>query len=101
VLRLGRITLSNILEQIVKLKMLLMLALLTVGVSGCGWMKPEIQAHPDASRVVTGSFMGWVETAVYDTESNTLIPAGWISISDFNGWSLMKFDWEEHINSKK
>jgi hypothetical protein len=70
-------------------------------VSGCGWMKPEIQAHPDASRVVTGSFMGWVETAVYDADSNTLIPAGWISISDFNGWSLMKFDWEAHINSKK
>jgi hypothetical protein len=70
-------------------------------VSGCGWMKPEIQHHPDASRVVTDSFMGWVKTAVYDSENNVLVSDGWHSISDFDGWNLMKFDWEEHINSKK
>ena len=64
-------------------------------------MKPEIQAHPDATRVITGSFLGYVETAVYDAENNVLVPDGWHSISDFDGWNLMKFDWEEHITSKK
>jgi hypothetical protein len=101
VLRLGRITLLSISEQIVKLKTLLICALLIVTASGCGMFTPTIQPHPDATRVVTGSFLGWVETAVYDVESNTLIPCGWESISDFNGWSMMKFDWEAHINSKK
>lgn len=72
-----------------------------VMVSGCGWMKPTIQPHPDATRVITGSFLGWVETATYDVKSNTLIPCGWESLSDFDGWSLTKFDWEAHINSKK
>jgi len=78
---------------------LILLAVLTC--TGCEWMKPEISVHPDAALYVTGVSWGRLEVAAYDVKKNALVPVGTIPLSSCKGWTLKKYNWEAHINSKK
>lgn len=70
-------------------------------VSGCsGLLAPKILPHPDAPIVVVKTFGGLYQAAVYDLDSNSLIPVGWYWMRDYRGWTLHKYDWDKHIRTQ-
>ena len=68
---------------------------------GCSNMfSPKIEPHPDAPILITNSFGGFVEGAVYDQERNAMVPCGWFWIGKYEGWTLHKFDWNKRIDAE-
>ena len=72
-----------------------------LAVTGCGhpmW-KPHMEPYPDAPILITNTFGGRVQGAIYDADQNQLVPCGWFNLSDYDGWTLHKFDWSKRIES--
>ena len=78
-------------------KTLLVIVLLTIFASGCGMFTPEYVASEGKSRILTDVFMCWGEMAVYDSESNTIIPVGWEYLGNYKGRTLKDFNWQAYI----
>jgi len=69
--------------------------------TGCSRLfAPRIEPHPDAPLLVTRTFAGFAETAVYDKERNEMLPAGWAWMGRYDGWTLHKFDWNTRIDAE-
>jgi hypothetical protein len=62
---------------------------------------PEYVASSDKSRILTDVFLCWGDMAVYDKDTNTLIPLGWEYLGKYKGRTLNKFDWQAYISLQK
>jgi len=75
-----------------------------VGILSCGgcgnWFAPRIEPHPDAPLLLTKSFAGFGQVAVYDKERNAMLPAGWVWLGRYDGWTLHKFNWQDRIDAE-
>ncbi len=87
-------------------RMLLLIAIsgLLPALTGCsgirGVFAPRIEPHPDAPILITDTFGGFVEGAVYDKDRNAMVPCGWHWIGRYDGWTLHRFDWNERIDTQ-
>ncbi|MDA7496090.1 hypothetical protein N8457_00210 [bacterium] len=77
---------------------MLMTALIVTVMMGCSNTKDinsDLVRHPDAPMLIL-SGSGNIKVAIYDARTKTLVPHGTINISNFEGWTITKFDWEKY-----
>lgn len=85
-------------RRLILLTMMCGTLLLPIGCSGI--FAPRIEPHPDAPLLVTKTFGGFVQVAVYDKDRNAMVPAGWAWIGRYDGWTLHKFKWADRIDTE-
>lgn len=65
---------------------------------GCALFSPDpVIRHPDGPALITDTAGGRVRLAAWDRQTGRLRDVGWGDISEFRGWTLHKFDWEEYL----
>jgi hypothetical protein len=57
--------------------------------------------HPDSHGLITDTFFSWVRVAVYDTQKQELVDAGWQPVSAYKSWTLGKFNWQKRQDANK
>lgn len=70
----------------------LLAALISLSLIGC--VQPDVKIkHPDAPLLLIQA-SGRARVALWDGEQ--LSDFGWVNLKDYEGWTLTKYDWEEH-----
>jgi hypothetical protein len=61
--------------------------------------KPTVLAHPQAPILITKTFGGFAQGAVYDKETNQMVPlTGWFWLGNYKGWTIYDMNWQERID---
>lgn len=79
-----------------KTRMMVMMTLVMSTLMGCGGLqRTSLVKHPDSPMLIQDVRSGSVKVAVWDSATKTMVEYGWVSLSDFRGWTITKFDWSK------
>jgi len=81
------------------LSTILMIGLIT-GCSGTPAKPDTIVRHPDSAMLIL-SGSGTARVGLYDAEENKIVEYGTVDMSQFSGWTIHKFNWEEFIEDRR
>ena len=87
--------------RISKTSLIIPVLILSFGLCGCFPKPPELIKHPDAPMLVLEIKGEYARVALYDKAENRLIEFGWISLQEYKGWTLTKYDWEAFIERNR
>lgn len=84
------------------MKRLLFLFLIVFILQGCfdGLKSVKLVKHPDAPILIQEISGNKIKIAVYSRSRNSMVDFGWIKLSDLQGWTIHKYDWEKFIESR-
>ncbi len=68
---------------------------------GCFWTPTKLVAYPDSPAVITETKRGYVHLFLWSRERRKLVDYGWVKASDYEGWTLTKFDWEKYAKEQE
>ena len=68
--------------------------------TGCVINKKEIVQLPGSPALIVEG-RGRLRVFAYSKERKTLVEIGWTDASDWEGWTLTKYDWEARIAKDK
>jgi hypothetical protein len=83
----------------IALSTILMIGLIT-GCSGTPAKPNTIIKHPDSAMLIL-SGSGTARVGLYDSERNEIVEYGTVDMSQFSGWTIHKFNWEEFIKDRR
>lgn len=83
----------------IALSTILMIGLIT-GCSGTPAKPHTIVRHPDSAMLIL-SGSGTARVGLYDSEKNEIVEYGTVDMSQFSGWTIHKFNWEEFIEDRR
>jgi len=83
----------------IALSTILMIGLMT-GCSGLPTTSETIVRHPDSAMLILNA-SGTARVGLYDSEKNEIVEYGTVDMSQFSGWTMHKFNWEEFIEDRR
>ena len=83
----------------IALSTIFMIGLIT-GCSGTPAKPDMIVRHPDSAMLILNG-SGTARVGLYDAEKNEIVEYGTVDMSQFSGWTIHKFNWEEFIEDRR
>jgi len=80
--------------------MRLILLAMCFAASGCFFSPREVKVLPDTPVLIGNAKNNYVEIFGYSKETKSMIHIGWVDLKRYEGWTLTKFDWSDHVQKE-